>query len=321
MKDYILRKIVKKHGKKYTHEYLDKRGNVLSKRDFGPILRNLYVAPGYDDVKINMNKNDKVLAIGIDDKGRQQYTYNPDYVQEATNNKYKSLIEFGSNYKYIMGRINKDMMDPDDSKEKQIAMVLKVIDECNFRIGNEKYSKENKSYGTCTLLTDHVKVGKDKITIDFIGKEGVRNTCRIKNRYLTKNLRNKKKTLNKHSRIFTYKTNHKHYHVSASDVNNYLKQFGDFSAKNFRTWAANVDLLKELHKRSDDSLKKHLTKSIQKVAEKMHHTPSICKKNYINNELIHLYVDDNDGFRYYFTSTDKDGISDEFIHFLKDVYG
>jgi len=320
MKDYIIRKIVKKHGKKYTHEYLDKRGNVLSKKDYKPLLKGLYVAPAYDDVKINKDKREKVLAIGTDDKGRKQYTYNPDYIQEATDNKYRKLIEFGNNYKCIMNRINKDMMTLDDSKKKQVAMILKVIDECNFRVGNEKYSKENKSFGTCTLLTEHVKVGRDKVTMDFIGKEGVRNTCYIKNKRLIKNLRTKKRTLGKKDRLFTYRKNHRYYHVSAPDVNNYLKQFGDFSAKNFRTWTANIDLIKELQKDRTSTLKKHLTTSIKKIAEKMHHTASICKKNYINQELIDTYVDNNDTFRYYFRGSTKEDISEEFIKFLKDVY-
>ena len=319
MKDYILRKIKYKKGKKYTHEYTDKRGNILTKKDYEPLLKKLYIAPAYDNVKINKHKNDKVLAIGIDDRDRKQYTYNPDYVQAASDNKYKKLIEFGNNYKCIMKRVNTDMISFDDSKKKQIAMILKVIDECNFRIGNEKYSKENNSYGVCTLENHHIKIGSKGVTIDFIGKEGVRNTCRVKNKRLTKNLRMRKKTLNKHDRIFSYRSNNKYYNVSAPDVNRYLKQFGNYSAKNFRTWTANIDLIKEL-KKTSTNVKKHLSESIKKVAQRMHHTPSICKKNYINKELIDMYITNNDKFRYYFRSTDKEGISEEFIKFLKDVY-
>ena len=319
MKDYILRKIVKKKGKKYTHEYTNKRGHTLDKKDYESLLKNLYIAPAYDNVKINKNKNDKVLAIGTDDKGRKQYTYNPEYVQAATDNKYKKLIEFGNNYKCIMNRVNKDMITFEDSKKKQIAMILKMMDECNFRVGNEKYAKENKSFGVCTLENQHVKIGSSGITVDFIGKEGVRNTCRIKNKRLVKNLRTKKKTLGKKDRIFTYRSNNKYYNVSAPDVNRYLSQFGKFTAKNFRTWTANTDLIKEL-KKPTQNLKKHASDSIKKVAFKMHHTASICKKNYINKDLLDMYVDSNDRFRYYFKSTDKAGISEDFIKFLKDVY-
>jgi DNA topoisomerase-1 len=319
MKDYIVRKIKSKRGKKFIHEYTNKRGNLLHKSEYEPLLKNLYIAPAYDNVKINKHKKDKVLAIGTDDRGRKQYTYNPEYVQSATDNKYKSLIEFGNNYKCIMNRINKDMITFEDSKKKQVAMILKMIDECNFRVGNEKYAKENNSFGVCTLENQHVKVGSSSVTVDFIGKEGVRNTCRVKNKRLSKNLRTKKKILNKNDRIFTYRSNNKYYNVSAPDVNRYLKQFGNFSAKNFRTWTANVDLIKEL-KKSSSNVKKHLTESIKKIAIKMHHTPSICKKNYINKELLDLYINSSDKFRYYFRSTDKEGISEDFIHFLKDVY-
>ena len=94
MKDYIVRTIVKKIGTKYIHEYTNKRGHKLDKKEYESLLKNLYIAPAYDNVKINKHKNDKVLAIGTDDKGRKQYTYNPDYVQAATDNKYKKLIEF-----------------------------------------------------------------------------------------------------------------------------------------------------------------------------------------------------------------------------------
>ena len=198
-------------------------------------------------------------------------------------------------------------------------MILKMMDECNFRVGNEKYAKENNSFGVCTLENQHIKVGKDSVTVDFIGKEGVRNTCRVKNKRLIKNLRTRKKLLGKKDRIFSYRSNSKYYNVNAPDVNNYLKQFGNFSAKNFRTWTANTDLIKELLKPAKN-LKKHLNESVKVVASKMHHTAGICKKNYINKELMDMYLNENDRFRYYFKNNNKDNIAEDFIKFLKDVY-
>ena len=104
------------------------------------------------------------------------------------------------------------------------------------------------SFGVCTLENQHIKVENESVTVDFIGKEGVRNTCRVKNKRLIKNLRTRKKLLVK-DRIFSYRSNSKYYNVNAPDVNNYLKQFeNNFSAKNFRTWTANTDLIKELLK-------------------------------------------------------------------------
>ena len=63
MKDYIIRNIKEKRKDKYIHEYTDKRGNKLSKKDYEHLLNNLYIAPAYDNVKINKHKKDKVLDL------------------------------------------------------------------------------------------------------------------------------------------------------------------------------------------------------------------------------------------------------------------
>ena len=77
------------------------------------------------------------------------------------------MIEFGMSYKKIINQINKDLYTEGDSKNKQIAMILKLVIDCCFRIGNDKYTRENNSYGVSTLLSDHVKVTSDNIKIIF----------------------------------------------------------------------------------------------------------------------------------------------------------
>ena len=70
MKKYITRNIKHKSKKEYIHEYVDKNGAILSKNVYGPLIKHVYIAPAYEKVKINLNRNDKVLAIGIDSKDR-----------------------------------------------------------------------------------------------------------------------------------------------------------------------------------------------------------------------------------------------------------
>ena len=320
MNDYIVRTIIKKHKGKYIYEYTDKRGNSLKKKDVSHYLEGLYIPPAYDDVKINKRKNNKILAKGIDVKGRSQYIYNPKFTKKSAVEKYKQLIEFGNNYHCIMRRIYKDMYTFQDSKTKQIAMILKIMNDCNFRIGNEKYTKENNSYGICTIKNEHVKIKGDQVIIDFNGKKGVQNTCRVKDKKLSKNLKTRKRTLKKKDRVFTYRVNNRYHNVSAGDVNHYLKQFGSISAKNFRTWSANIMLISYLVKNDNSNLQKGLKECVQKVADKMHHTASICKKNYLNPQLMKMFLEENDKFNHNFKGTTKDKICEEFLKFLKDTY-
>jgi len=168
MKDYIIRK---KTGK--VTKYYDKRGNILSKKKAESYL-NTYIPPGYDNVKINKRRG-KIRAIGYDDKNRPQYIYDKNYTSKRSCLKFKDLIEFGKNYKTIFDKIQKDLYTTSETKDKQIATVLMLIIECDFRVGNDKYTRDNKSYGATTLEKRHVKSKSGKIYIDFIGKKGVKN--------------------------------------------------------------------------------------------------------------------------------------------------
>ena len=80
MKEFIVRQIKSKRHNNYVHEYFDKRGHPLSKSKVKEILQGIYIPPAYEDVHINLNKRDKILAIGYDTKDRAQYIYNKQFV-------------------------------------------------------------------------------------------------------------------------------------------------------------------------------------------------------------------------------------------------
>ena len=184
--------------------------------------------------------------------------------------------------------------------------------DCDFRVGNDEYLKQNNSYGVTTLKTKHVLINKDKVTIDFIGKKSVRNVCPVENKTIKKHLKKKKKTFKNNIRIF--KCNG--ININSNDVNTYIKQFGDFSSKDFRTWSANIKLIKYLLNSDRETVDKDIKECIQKVADKLHHTPEVCKKNYIFTELIEFYKEDKTKFNRYF----KNNINKQFTKFLKDNY-
>ena len=180
----------KKKIKNINHVYTDKNGKHVSKKTIQPYLK-MYIAPAYDNVKINRNMNAKVLAIGYDERDRPQYIYNTRCVKSRGKNKFKKLIQFGKQYSSIMKRIENDYKSKVDNKNKQIAMILKLIMDCNFRIGNDKYTKENNSYGVSTLQGKHIKTNNG-IIVDFVGKKGVQNTCKIVDPKMKSNLYCKK---------------------------------------------------------------------------------------------------------------------------------
>lgn len=303
MKDYIIRK-----KNKDSFEYYNKQNKRLTKKEYEPYL-TFYIPPGYDDVKIN-KKRGKVRAIGYDDRGRSQYIYNPSFTKQRGTLKFSELIEFGKNYKRIQSTIQRDLKNKKNEKLQQIAMVLIMIIDCNFRVGNETYTKTNQSYGVTTLRAKHIQISQGNVIVDFIGKKGVRNKCEVRHPLVKQKLKQKKKTLRKKDKIFTYTWDGKQCSVRSSDVNKYLKELGNYSTKYFRTWSANHTLIDFLVKNNS------LRDAIEKTAEKLHHTPAICKKNYLDPKLIRYYESNPTRFIHRF----QNKIDKEYSIFLKDNY-
>jgi DNA topoisomerase-1 len=322
MEKYIVRKITKTIKDKYYHKFYDKRDKELKdKKYIDNIIQGLYIPPAYDNVKINIIKSHKIRAIGYDSKNRPQYIYNKYFIQEQKDKKFNHMVAFGKKFNTINQKINEDLYSTKDSKEKQIAIILKLIMECHFRIGNDIYSKTNKSYGTTTLENRHIKVKGKNIEIDFIGKKKVRNVCTIKHKKVIKSLKEKKRTLKKNDRIFNYRKGNKYYDIKSTDVNKYLKKLGKFTAKNFRTWGANIELIIQLLKNCrncEPDTKKNIDlimkKSIKEVAHKLHNTPGVCKSNYLDPEIIKFFTFDCKEFLEYFYNDEKKSFAKEDIY-------
>jgi DNA topoisomerase-1 len=319
MKDYIIRSIQSKRGNTYKYKYKTKTGKDIPKSIYDSLIKNIYIPPAYDNVKISKHKNSSILAIGEDSKGRKQYIYNDSFKQQSKDNKFTDMIDFGKAYSKIYRRIQKDIKIEDmNNKDKLCAISLKLIIDCNFRIGNEKYSKENNSFGVSTLERKHIFVDYNDIIIDFIGKRGVQNVCCVKDKRIKEFLKQRKKT---HKKIFSYKKKRRLYTLKASDVNLYLKQFGDFSTKNFRTWGANIQFIKELLTSNEETIDKDIKKCIKNVSQKLHHTPNVCKQNYIEPTLLTFYEKKKKEFIHMFgKSKNNHDLSKQLTIFLNKIY-
>ena len=144
----------------------------------------------------------------------------------------------------------------------------------------------------------------------------------MRSKRLSRNLRIKKKTLKKDDPIFTYRRGNCWYSLKSIDVNKYLKRFGNFSSKNFRTWVANLSFITEILKydnpKSETQKKKNINEAVHKTAHKLNNTATVCRKNYIDPYLIDLYMNDNKGFIQSFKhASTKDELSEIYIKLLK----
>ena len=260
-------------------------------------IKLLKIPPAYENVTIINNK--KIIAYGYDSKNRKQVLYNPKFIAKQNIIKYKKISSSIKFFSKLKKKIARDLSNTDE-KIKAIAIIITLIFTCGFRIGNKKYEKENNSVGLTTLKYNHLKFENNKITIDFIGKKGVQNLAYCNHKIINEYLSNKYKiTTSKDDYIFSYGTNKI---ITSNDVNEYLKKISNYysdtktntiiTTKDLRTWNANtlfITFFKKLRRNDNNdnsNIEKNIKKAIEMVAEKLHNTYSICKKSYIDPEII-----------------------------------
>ena len=85
--------------------------------------------------------------------------------------------------------------------------------------------------------------------------------------------------------------------VDSADVNEYLREIAgeDFTAKDFRTWAGTVLAALALQEfetfDSQTQAKKNVVRAIERVAERLGNTPSVCRKCYVHPVILDAYLD------------------------------
>ena len=237
----------KKKGNKFLYI---KNGNIIKDKKTIDRILKLVIPPAWNNVIITSNENDKVQCIGIDDKGRKQYKYNTNFIEEQTSKKYyDSLLYFGKKINIIREDILNILKKRIWTLDKTIAFIILILDDCYLRIGNEKYKDENNSYGITTLQKRHIIIKTNSVYFNFTGKKGVENNCVFKDKYiinLFKSLYKEFKHTDDDTFFKYYNSKNEIYNINSSHINDFLKIYGNFSAKNFRTLYANENIIKYL---------------------------------------------------------------------------
>ena len=281
-------------------EFRDDKHKKISNKSVLTYVNKLVIPPAWKHTTIYYSKQPryyKVLVTGIDEAGRKQYIYAPWWIKKAKNAKFCQMIEFSQRFPKIESKINTTLKNQRFSKNKVIALIMKIIIHCNIRIGNEKYVNLYKSYGVSTLEARHIKIKSNQISIKFIGKKGVLNECVFVDKVVAKNLKTLMSGKKPGNRIFLYTEGGKNHFIKHTEINTWLKEINpDFTSKMFRIYQANILLIKRLRdvdgrKLSEAKRKKHTVQVYKEIAEVIHNTPAVAKKDYCDSDIGNLYIE------------------------------
>ncbi|MBU69047.1 MAG: DNA topoisomerase [Cupriavidus sp.] len=259
-------------------------------------INALAIPPAYESVWVCCDPSGHLQATGRDARGRKQYIYHPDWAVLRDANKYTRLMAFGRALPRLRGRVTRDLARNGMPREKVLAAVVALLDATLVRVGTPRYAEQNRTYGLTTLHRKHVVVRGSRLRFQFTGKSGVTHDVSVNDARLARVVRNCAELPGQ--RLFKYKDAEGDVReIGSVDVNAYLHEVmgGDFTAKDFRTWAGSVHALALLRKTAADSetaRKKAVVEVIREVARRLRNTMAVCRKCYVHPDVLTAFMAD-----------------------------
>ena len=274
--------------------YIDENGYTVKEKETLDRIKKLVIPPAWEHVWISPFENGHLQVTGTDVKGRKQYRYHPQWNKIRNQSKFYRLRRFALALPAIRKQVDHDLNRKGLPYEKVVALVVKLIEMTNIRIGNDAYKKLYGSFGLTTLRNKHVKFDGSTVWFEFIGKKGVKHKIKLQSRKMA-NLVKKCKDIPGQELFQYYDDDGRHHTIGSADVNGYIKAITgeDFTAKDFRAWAGSLNALCAFidigEFTSDTDCKRKIVAVIDSVAEKLGNTRTVCKKYYVHPTVIATY--------------------------------
>lgn len=232
----------------------------------------LGVPPAYSDVMVSTDPKADLVATARIPNGKTFYRYSKAFVERQAAKKWDRVKKLGAKAEKIERRIKADCAS---GESRDVAMTSWLIMLTGMRIGNPPQGLD-QSYGASSLLMKHVRVTGNEITLDFVGKKGVKQHYVIKDSLIAGYVRERKGA----AELFPH---------NANAVLKYMQSIGAEKVHDLRTWRANemasvlvAELLKAGMPKSAKAIKAFKRNVATAVAEQLGNNVSQAMKSYID---------------------------------------
>jgi len=275
--------------------YLNVDGTAIRNREIVNRIRALAIPPAWSKVWICPVVNGHLQATGWDARGRKQYLYHVEWRSQRDAAKFQHLLEFGLELPRLRRLVNRHVRERSLKKTRVIATIVRLLEHSLIRVGNDKYAKENESYGLSTLNSRHALVKGDELVFQFRGKSRIYHAIKVTDGRVARTVKRCQDLPGQ--RLFQYYDETGQLRdVCSEDVNEYIQQSigPSFSTKDFRTWAGSTFALSILSRRDRPASKRHarqeIKAAIQQVAKVLGNTPAVCRKSYTHPAILEEFA-------------------------------
>ena len=281
-----------RHGRGFR--YLDESGTTLETVDIDR-CKQLVIPPAWTDVWICPVENGHLQAVGTDDAGRRQYLYHPDWRTRRDAEKFIHMEQFARSLIRHRLTARRDLGGELDLTTVSAA-AFSLLDLGMFRIGSDRYTEENESYGLTTLEKEHVTRNGRGLTFSYTAKSGQEVEVTVRDDRVGALLDRLLRRRSGGDRLLAYKHGQRWRDLVADDVNEYVKsRLGEeFSAKDFRTWRGTVIAAHALAKSdasSKTARKRSVAEAMREVGDHLGNTATVARGSYVDPRVVDLFND------------------------------
>ncbi|GAB2694150.1 DNA topoisomerase IB [Microbacterium marinum] len=273
--------------------YVDADGNPLPRREADRV-RALVIPPAWQDVWICSDPYGHIQATGVDDAGRVQYMYHPQWTAGRDRGKYARALALAEALPRARGRVTTSLRRDDIDQERVLAAAFRLLDQAAPRVGAERYLVKHGSRGLTTLLRRDALVDGSTVALRFPGKSGQRQEMEIDDIDLATAVQ-LLVAGRPSSPLLAYRRGRRRVALSGRDVNVYVRSMtgGAFTAKDFRTLRGTILAADALARIGPVDTKTELKRAevlaVKATSEALGNTPSVARTSYIDPRVFERY--------------------------------
>jgi DNA topoisomerase I len=271
--------------------YRDARGRAVTEETLARI-RELRIPPGWGAVRIDPSPSADIQAIGQDVAGRWQYRYHATQVTRRERNKHERLVRFVDSLSRLRRRVARDLRLGGLPRERVLAAVVRILLTCFLRPGSARYAARNGSFGIATLRHHHVGVSGPRVLFSFPGKSKKHHRHVLEDVEVARVVRSLRRIGG--PELFKFRSPEgRVVDVRRRDINTYIREVTgeDFTAKDFRTYAATLICACALARLSQERPTRAFTRSeiaaaVRETSAHLGNTPAVCRTSYIDSRVL-----------------------------------
>ena len=274
----------------------DARGTPVSDTQTLERVRGLRIPPAWTQVWIAGSPNAHLQATGYDSKGRRQYLYHPLWRARRDHEKYDDMLAFAAKLPQIRAITGSLLGARHGERDRTLALAVRLLDIGLFRVGWDRYARDNGHVGLTTLRRSNVTLSGPEVHFDFVAKSGKRRRMTVRDPQSVDAVAALRRRRGMPDELLVYRSGHSWHRIHAPDVNDALRSWGQgpYSAKEFRTWSATVLAAVALARAHQLGQRgpRAVSRAVRAVSAALGNTPAVARASYIDPRVITLFRSD-----------------------------